>query len=283
MKVGLLLEGGALRGIFSAGVMDVLLDNSIIIDGIIGVSAGALFGPNYFSKQKGRVLRYNSKYINDKRYISIRNLLLTGNMISKNFAFYKMNNQLDRFDNETFKKENKEFIAVATNVKTAKAEYFQIKDPLKDMEILRASSAMPAVSKMVKINNNKYLDGGIADSIPIEKMLSLNYDKIIIILTQPINYQKQSINNNRFKYIKFKYRHYPELIKVMENRYSVYNEKISKIKDLEKQGKVFVIRPKEKINIEILKCDKNDIKRVYDMGVEEAKKNIKKLKNYLAK
>ena len=281
MKVGLLLEGGALRGLFSAGVMDVLMEENIAIDGIVGVSAGALFGPNYFSKQKGRVLRYNTKYINDKRYISIRNLLLTGNMISKGFAFYKMNKELDRFDNETFIKQNKDFWAVATNVKTGCAEYFKITDPLKEMEKLRASSAMPMVSKMVKINGEKYLDGGIADSIPIEKILSFNYDKIIITLTQPFDYQKETINSRKLKLIKIKYKKYPTLIKTMENRYKIYNEKITKIKDLEKQGKVFVIRPNKKINIDILKCDEYDLKKAYYMGVEEATENIKKLKNYL--
>ena len=283
MKTGLVLEGGAMRGLFTAGVLDVMLDNDIKIDAIVGVSAGALFGPNYFSKQKGRVLRYMSKYIKDKRYISYRNLLFTGNIVSKRFAYYKVQTKLDKFDNEEFKKANKEYKAVATNVITGKCEYLEIKDAFKDMEKLRASSSVPVVSKMVKIEGKKYLDGAISNSIPVDKFIEEGFDKIIVVLTRPFNYKKDPLNSKKLKMINFKYKKYPKLIEAMKNRYKVYNDTLEKIKLLEKEGKIFVIRPQENININIVERDANKLKEAYELGVNETKEALNKLKKYLDK
>ena len=191
MKTCLVLEGGALRGIYTCGVLDYFLDNNIKVDCIIGVSAGALFGVNYFSKQKGRGLRYNLKYCNDKRYISIRSLILTGNIVNKNFAYYKLTKKLDVFDEETFEKENKDFYATVTNLETGKAEYLKITKPIEQLEELRASSSMPLYSRIVKINDNKYLDGAVSDSIPVNKAIDMGFDKVIVVLTQPLEYRKK--------------------------------------------------------------------------------------------
>ena len=240
MRVGLVLEGGAMRGLFSAGVLDVFMDNNIKIDGIIGVSAGALFGPNYYSKQRGRVIRYNKKYSQDKRYISMRNLIFTGNIISKKYAFYKLNNELDKFDEKTFRKNNNGFWVVATDVEGGKPKYFKITKPLAEMEKLRASSAIPFVTRMVKIDGKKYLDGGIGDSIPIEAIQNKGYDKIIVILTQPVDYYKEPLDKKTVRRVKLKYFRYPKLIEAMINRYKNYNRSIDIVKDLEKKGKVFV-------------------------------------------
>lgn len=281
MRVGLVLEGGAMRGLFTAGVLDVMLENNIEIDGIVGVSAGALFGPNYFSRQKGRVLRYMSKYAKDKRYISYRNLILTGNIVSKDFAYYKVQEELDRFDNEEFKKNNKEFLAVATNVKTGKCEYLQITDAFKDMEKLRASSSVPLVSKMVEVGGKYYLDGAISNSIPVDKFVDEGFDKIIVVLTRPIDYKKGPLNKRKIRMIGFKYKKYPKFLEAMKNRYKVYNDTLERIKDLEKEGRIFVIRPKENINIKIVERDSNKLKEAYDLGVNEAKEVIDNLKKYL--
>jgi predicted patatin/cPLA2 family phospholipase len=190
-KVGLVLEGGAMRGLYTAGVLDTFLEENIEVAGIIAVSAGALFGANYFSNQKGRTLRYNKNYCKDKRYISIHSLITTGNIVNKDFAFYKITNELEPFDNDTFIKNNKEYYAVITNVESGEAEYINIKDVVENLEVLRASSAMPMVSKMVEINGNKYLDGALADSIPVDKAKELGFDKIIVILTRPVDYRKK--------------------------------------------------------------------------------------------
>ena len=143
MKVGLVLEGGAMRGMYTAGVLDVFLDNDIKVDGIVGVSAGVLFGVNYVSKQRGRTIRYNKKYIKDKRYMGMRSLLRTGNIINKDFAYYELPQKLDIFDQETFEKSDIDFYATITNVDTGKAEYIKLKNVFEQMEVLRATSAMP--------------------------------------------------------------------------------------------------------------------------------------------
>ena len=280
MSVRLVLEGGAFRGLFTAGVLDVFLENNIKIDEIVGVSAGALFGVNYFSKQKGRVIRYNKKYVRNKRYMSLLSFIFTGNYINKNFAFYKVTKKLDPFDNNAFLESNKKYYAVVSDVESGKAEYKRIKSPVDDLEILRASSAVPLVSKIVRIANKKYLDGGITDSIPIDFHRD-KYDKNIVILTQPINYIKKPISKYKERLIRIRYKKYPKIIKAMINRYKVYNETINNIKKLENKKEIFVIRPNKNINIKLTEKNKENFQKVYDMGVNEGKKIIHELKNYL--
>ena len=280
-KVALVLEGGAMRGMFTAGVLDVLLENNIQVDGIIGASAGALFGVNYFSKQKGRVIRYSKKYCKNIRYISIISLLFTGNLVNKNFAYYKVPTKLDKFDNDEFVKNNKGYYAVVTNIETGKPEYLEIKDCIKDIEILRASSSIPLVSKIVNINGKKYLDGAMADSIPIKKCLELGYDKIIVVLTRPQNYKKASISLKMKYILEKKYKHYPKFVKTIVNRPKNYNKNINYIKNLEKNKKIYVIRPSEEIITKVIERNKNKLQRVYDLGVINAKKGIDNLKKFL--
>ena len=278
MKVGLVLEGGAMRGMFTAGVLDVFMDEKINIDGIIGVSAGALFGPNYFSNQKGRVIRYSKRFAKDKRYMSIFNLIFTGNAISKKFAYYKVTKELDPFE-----KTNKPVWAVATNVETGNPEYLEIKDVLNDMEKLRATSAVPLSSRIIKIDNKKYLDGIMSDSIPIEKMQSLGFDKLIVVLTQPYNYKKKQYDNRFLKLIRKKYKKYPIFIEKVENRYKDYNKKLDLIKKLEDDKKIFVIRPPKSIAVKLIERNIERLQEIYDIGVDKAKNNIKDLKKYLKK
>jgi len=280
-KVGMVLEGGGMRGMYTAGVLDTLFENNIKVDGIIGVSAGALFGVNYFSNQKGRVLRYNKRFCNDKRYMSKRSLLLTGNIINKDFAFYKITKELDVFDNETFKKNNKDFYAVVTNVETGKPEYIKITDVYEQLEVMRATSAIPFASKMIEIDGKKYLDGGISDSIPVEKCMELGYDKIIVVLTQPINYRKMYLSKRKLLLVKTKFRKYPNLIKTMTRRHYEYNTVVENIIDYEKKKSVFVIRPSQKIDIDLIERNPEKIQEVYNMGVEDCKKMMNRLKKYL--
>ena len=283
MKVGLVLEGGAMRGIWTCGVLDILMENIIDVDGIIGTSAGGIFGVNYFSNQKGRVIRYTKRFCKDLRYMSFLSLMLTGNIINKKFAYYKVSKKYDIFDNEEYIKNNKEFYVSATNVETGNTEYFKITNPMEQLEELRATSAMPLVSRFVKINNKKYLDGGISDSIPIEKMQSLGYDKIVIILTQPLEFRKRELSLKKQKMINMRYKKYPNLIKRMQNRYKEYNEVVEKIIELEKDKKVFVIRPSKKLNIKRLERNKDKLQEIYDLGIEDANRIMKDLKKYLGK
>lgn len=208
MKIGLVLEGGAMRGLFTAGVLDIFLDENLQVDGMVTVSAGALFGVNLLSKQRGRVLRYNLKYLNDKRYMGFYSLLTTGNIVNRDFAFYELPFTLDPFDQATFAQSNTDFWATITNVETGEPEYIKITDAFAQMEVLRATSAMPMVSKTVEIDGKRYLDGGISDSIPLRKAQELGYDKIIVVLTRPLEYHKTPSSTKLFNFI---YRKFPKL------------------------------------------------------------------------
>ena len=278
MKTCLILEGGALRGIYTAGVLDELQKDNIKIDCIIGVSMGALIGINYISNQPKRAIRYNLDYCKDKRYISLKSLIKTGNIANKEFAYYEIPNNLDKFDYDTYKKSKIKFYCTVTNVDTGNAEYIQIEDARKDIEYLRASSSMPGVSKIVEIQNKKYLDGGISDSIPIKKAIELGYDKIIIVTTRPIEYRKKI---KKINLLELPYKKYPNLKKAIHYRSTNYNNTIEEILKLEKEKKVFVIRPSKKINIKRIEHNRKKIQEQYDLGVEDYKNIHNKLKEYL--
>ena len=278
MKTCLVLEGGALRGIYTAGVLDELIKDNIKIDAIIGVSMGALIGVNYLSNQPKRALRYNLKYCNDKRYMGINNLLKTGNIVNKEFAYYDIPNKLDLFDYDTYKKSKIKLYTTVTNLHTGKAEYIEIDDPKEQIEYLRAGSSMPVVSKIVKIDNKLYLDGGIADSIPIEKAIELGYDKIIVITTRVKEYLKK---DKELKLFSFIYRKYPEFANTIRNRNIIYNKTVNKLLELENTGKIFVIRPSKAIPIKRIEKNKEMIKEQYNLGINDYKKIRKDLKKYL--
>lgn len=279
MKTGLVLEGGAMRGLFTAGVLDVFLDEQIQVDGMVTVSAGALFGVNFPSQQRGRVLRYNLKYLNDKRYMGLHSLLTTGNVVNRDFAFYELPFTLDPFDQNQFAQSNIDFWVTLTNVETGEAEYIKINDAFAQMEALRATSAMPMVSKMVEVDGQRYLDGGIADSIPLQKTLALGYDKIILVLTRPLDYRKKPSSTFLFKLL---YRKFPKLCERWANRYAEYNQAVERVIELEKQGKIFVIRPSVDLQISRLEKDPTKVQAMYDLGISDAKKQIQALKDYLA-
>lgn len=282
MKVGLLLEGGAMRGLYTAGVLDVLMNEKIEINGIVGVSAGALFGMNYKSKQIGRVLRYNKKYANNKEYMGIHSYIKTGNIMNEDFCFNRLVNELDPVDFETFKNSKEEFYVVVTNVETGNAEYIKIEDLEKkeNIEYLRASGSMPFVSNMVEINGKKYLDGGIADSIPIDKIMNMNYDKIIVVLTRPISYRKKVKEN---KIPKIYYRKYKKLAEKICTRNERYNIDLEKIIDLENKKEIFVIRPSKTVDIKRIEKNIDKIQEMYDLGKNDTLTLLESLKEYINK
>ena len=280
MKKGLVLEGGAMRGMFSAGVIDVLMENNIEFDAVVGVSAGAAFGCNYKSKQIGRTIRYNMKYIKDPRYCSFRSLIKTGDMFGKDFCYNEIPNKLDPFDNDTFKKNPVEFYVVATDINNGKAVYKKLDSADGyGLSYMRASASLPLVSKPVKIDGKELLDGGIADSIPLEFFINKGYEKNLVILTQPKDYIKKK--NSLLPLMKISLRKYPKLIKAMANRHILYNNQIKYTEDAEKNGSAFIIRPSEKLPIGRLEKDPEVLKAVYDLGRKEAIKNLDKIKEYL--
>ncbi len=279
MKVGLVLEGGALRAMYTAGVLDVWMDEGVHVDALFGVSAGALFGANLFSGQKGRALRYNKRFLRDKRYMSMYSFLTTGDYVGRKFAYYDITTQYDPYDEAAFEKSGGAFYATVTNVETGKAEYMQIKNVLEDMEILRATSALPFVSRFVEIDGGKYLDGGIADSIPVRACMERGYDKVIVILTRPMDYRKTPMKLGILRSV---YQRYPALLRAIENRHAAYNAQADEVVRLEKEGKVFVIRPEQALPLSRLEKDPQKLQAVYDTGVADGRNTLDALRKYLS-
>lgn len=279
MKTGLVLEGGAMRGMFTAGVLDVFMENNMEIDGIIGVSAGALFGVNYLSKQKGRVIRYNKRFAGDKRNMGIHSLLKTGDIVNKEFAYYTVPQTIDIFDDKTFMESKIPYYAVVTNMKTGEPEYMPIRSVFEDMEILRASGSMPFVSRPVILNGKEYLDGGVSDSIPFEKFMEMGYDRLIVVLTRDLTYTKKPMSK---RLISIAYRKYPKFKEQLLQRHENYNASIRKLKELEKEGKVYIVRPSEPIEIGRMEKNPEMLQKVYDLGVKDAKKEIKDIETFIS-
>ncbi len=278
-KIALVLEGGAMRGLYTAGVLDVFMENDIKVDTIFGVSAGALFGINYKSKQIGRALRYNIKYAHDKRYMGMYSLITTGDVMNKDFCFNKLVYELDPLDFETYDSSDVKFYAVVTNVETGKAEYIEINDAKRDMEYLRASGSMPFVSKLVEINGNKYLDGAVADPIPLKKALEMGYEKIIVVQTRPADY----IKSKSWLPFSLVYKKYPEFVKTAKNAYINYNEILDFIRKYENECKIIVLRPSKKIKMQRVEKNLNKLQAIYDVGVKDCNNNLSKIKEYIYK
>ena len=282
MKRGLILEGGAMRGMFTAGVIDVFMENGIELDGAIGVSAGAAFGVNYKSGQIGRVLRYNTKFVRDKRYCGYGVLLRTGNMYSTDFCYGEVPLIHDPFDFDAYEKNPMEFYVVATDVETGKAVYHKYlgrDDHCFDW--IRASASMPLVSKIVEIDGQKLLDGGIADSIPIKYFESIGYTRNIAVLTQCKDYRKGK--NKAMTAIRLKYRKYPQLIETLQNRYHEYNETLAYIEEKESSGELYVLRPPCELPVKKVEKDPQKLKEAYEIGRETAEKNLGDIIAYLNK
>lgn len=278
MKTLLILEGGGLRGIYTAGVLDAFMKNKIKVDTVIGVSVGALFGINYLSNQRGRVIRYNLDNIKNKNYMGISSLIRTGNIMNKDFCFDKLIYETDPFDFETFNKSKTDFYCVVTNVVTGKPEYIKIDDIENQLEYLRASGSMPVVSRIVHIRGKEYLDGGISDSVPIKWGLKNGYKKIIVVETRPKDYRKKKHNNFLFKRF---YKNYPKFVETYSNRYKVYNKTKEYIESLEEEKRVFVIRPSELVKISRIEKNKDKIQEMYRLGMRDANNKLKDLKKYL--
>lgn len=280
-KTCLVLEGGAMRGMYTAGVLDTLMQNNIKFDAIIGVSAGALFGINYKSKQKGRAYRYNMRYINDKEYIGLYSYLTTGNIMNKSFCFDKLVNELDKFDYQAFKNNKTKFYVVVTNLLTGTPEYQELTD-LNDQnqkEYLRASGSMQYVSKPVKINNNYYLDGATGDSIPIKYMEKLGFNRIIVVGTRPEGYQKQY----KPQPSKIFYKKYPKFIKALSNRPSMYNETIKYIEKKANNHEIIFIRPSQDLKVKRIEKNKKKLSSLYTLGQNNTKEIISTINKYLTK
>ena len=280
-RTGLVLEGGGLRGIFTAGVLDFFLEKNIEFDDCIGVSAGACHACSYLAKQHKRAFNVSVDYLNDKRYCTLYSLIKTGDLFDVNLVYNEIPNKLNPIDNETFKKNKTKFQAVITNCETGEAEYPEVKDFDTDTIYVRASSSLPLLSRLVEINGNVYLDGGVSDPIPIKKSIENGNTKNIVVLTRNKDYRKKQ--SQLGKIIKIRYKKFPKFVELMNTRFSRYNEILDYIDKLEEKGEIFVIRPEVELTLGRIEKNRKKLFEVYKIGYETAKRNYEKLKEYLEK
>lgn len=281
MKKGLVLEGGAMRGLFSAGVIDILMENNLLPDGVIGVSAGAAFGCNIKSKQPGRVIRYNKKLAHDWRYASFRSLLTTGDYFGGEYAYHYMPRHLDYFDVETFNNNPMEFWAVCTNVGTGKAVYKRLMEVDNNcLEYIRASASMPIAARIVTVEGKKLLDGGIADSIPLRFFQEQGYDRNLVVLTQPANYVKEP--NKLMPLMRLWLRRHPRIIRALEQRHIMYNNQLEYVRQEEKKPNTLVLRPESVLTIGHLSHNPDDMQATYEHGRKVATKHLEEIKAFFS-
>lgn len=280
MKTGLVLEGGAQRAIYTAGVLDVFMENGITFDGVIGVSAGAIHGCSFVSRQHRRSIDYTLAYAGDKNYMSWYSFLTTGNMVNEEFCYHTLPEKLFPFDHKTFEANNTDFYAVCSNLQTGQAEYVKCaKMDKTGLAYLRASASMPFVSRISEIGGKKYLDGGICDSIPLRAFQKMGYERCVVVQTRAAGYQKKP---NKLGWLApLVYRKYPKFAAAIKNRHIMYNNELEQIEQAQKKGAAFVIRPSNNVKIHHMETDKKVLQAVYDLGRGDAIKLLPELKKFL--
>lgn len=279
MKKALILEGGAKRGIYTAGVLDILLENSIMPEAVFGVSAGAIHGCSYVAGQKERSIRYNLKYGNDPRFMSIKNWVKTGNVVDTKFCYHELPDILDPFDHESFEKAKCQFFVVCSNIETGKPEYILCPTLRgENIDYLRASASLPFLSQVVEIGGKKLLDGGICDSIPLKAAMDKGFERNIVVLTRPQGYRKKYAHNKLLA--KVVYRKYPLFAKAIAERYKMYNAELDFVEAQEKLGNILVLRPSETIKIGKMEQNLDIVKQMYELGRKDAMDNLEKVRKF---
>ena len=278
-RKGLVLEGGAMRGLWTAGVTDVMMEHGIQPDALIGVSAGAAFGCNYKSRQPGRAIRYNMRFANDKRYSGLHSLLTTGDYFNAQFGYHIVPYQYDLFDIDAFCSNPMQFTVVCTDVETGQPVYHVIDHvDYDELERLRASASMPLASRVVKVAGWHLLDGGVADSIPLQYFESAGYKRNIVILTQPLGYRKQ--HSRLMPLMRLALRRYPHMVEAMDRRHLMYNQQLDYVAEAERLGRCLVIRPDEKIPIGHISHNARQMRHVYELGRSVGQRYIDRINEF---
>ncbi len=280
-RLGLVLEGGGMRGIYSSGVLDEFLEQGVKVDGLVGVSAGILHGVTYVSEQIGRNVRYMVKYRGNKRFMSLSSLIKTGNICETEFCYHEIPEKLYPFDYETFRKnaERMEVYSCATNLETGKAEYIRVTDLRTQIDALRASASLPLVSEIVEYDGKKLLDGGTADSIPVDFMREKGFSKNIVILTRPAGYQKGA--DRTIPLMKWKYSAYPAYVEAAANREKNYNATLDRLKGYVEDGSAYILQPSRDLGISRTEKDLKKLKRMYKLGRFDARNHMEEIKAYV--
>lgn len=277
-KTGLVLEGGGMRGIYTAGVLDVFLEHDIGFDGVIGVSAGAIHGCSFVSGQRGRSIRYYKKYCKDRRFMSFRNIVKTGDIVDGQFCYHELPEVLDPYDYDAFEHSRTQFYVTCSNLDTGKAEYLPVTDMRGQIDLVRASASLPYVSRPVEFGGKRLLDGGCTDSIPVEAFMNLGFERNVAVTTRPRNYVKEP----EYKALAgIYYRKYPAFAAALKNRHRAYNRTIRVIRRLEEEGRVFVISPGEELAMGRTCHDPEELQKVYDLGRQDAVRQLGNLEVFL--
>lgn len=281
IKAALVLEGGALRGMYTSGVLDTFLKNNMEFECVAGVSAGALNAMSYISKQPGRSAKINLEYCDDPRYIGRKAFIKNKGIIGYDYLFGDISENKVPFDYKSFENTNQRFIIVTTNCEKAETEYLEKSNCNDLFKAAQASSSMPLASAMVEINNNHYLDGAVTTSIPVKWALEQGYEKVVVVLTRDRTYRKPMLSNKMKKLYKLAYHKYPKLIEKLNTMPERYNKLQDELIELEKEGKIFIIRPEKEVTVSRLEKDKEKLENLYKEGIAEAEKNLDALKEYL--
>ena len=277
----LVLEGGALRGVYTAGVLDVLMKYNIEANYVLGVSAGALNGMNYISKQPKRSMQINVDYCDNPRYIGYKALRKERGLIGYNYLFNEISTKVNPFDLETFKSSKQKFISVVSNCEKGITEYVE-KGKCTDniYKVVQASSSMPLCSRMVKIGNNHYLDGAVTMPIPVDWAIKEGHKNILVVLTRDREYRKPPVSNTMKKMYKGIYHKYPKLVEKLCTMPDRYNKLKVHINELEKQGRIIVVAPKKPVSVARLEKDKQKLQELYKEGLRDMEENIDRIINY---
>lgn len=278
-QAGLILEGGGMKGAYTAGVLDFFLDKGIEFSRVYGVSAGAIHMCSYLSKQRGRSIDIWLKYGADKRYCSVESLIFTGDLFNVNMCYNLIPEKLNPFDNEAYLRYEGKAYAVVTNIETGKPEYLRVRDGKADINMIRASASLPLVSRNVEINGKLYLDGGISDAVPIQKSILDGNTKNIVILTKEEGYVRKP--STQLGLIKMRYRKFPQVYKLMKNRHTEYNNMMDYLYRQQDNGQAFVIRPKKASDVGRLEKDPGKLQALYQEGYDDAAACYENMIHYL--
>ena len=279
-KTGLVMEGGAMRGMFTCGVIDVFMENGVAFDGAAGISAGAAFGCNFKSRQVGRPLRYNQRFCRDRRYCSLWSLLRTGDLYGADFCYRILPDELDVFDRAAFRENPMAFYIGATDVNTGQIVYHLCSDGgEEDVQWMRASASMPLVSRPVKIGEKLLLDGGISDPVPYAFLEAQGYGPCVAVLTQPRGYRKKQ--SAALPLLRLPLKKYPRIAEALAARPALYNGQMEEIDRREKEGTLLVLRPPAPLAIGHTEKDPRELERVYQIGRREALGRLKEVGEWL--
>ncbi len=280
-QAGLIIEGGGMKGAYTAGVLDFFLDKEIEFSSVYGVSAGAIHMCSYLSKQKSRSIHIALKYGADKRYCSIWSLLFTGDLFNVKTCYDLIPNKWEPFDHETYEKYLGKAYAVVTNIETGEPEYLLVKECREGIQKIRASASLPLVSRNVRIGEHLYLDGGCSDSIPIARSVMDGNEKNVVILTKEVGYVRKPAT--KISLLKLRYRKYPKIAELMKKRHLVYNETMEYLQRLQDSGKAFVIRPQKGNEVGRLENNPEKLLALWREGYEDARSCYKELLAFLEK